>query len=104
MKMAGWTTGICEANGINVHYLRTGGNKPPVVLLHGLMLSGACWTPLARTLEKDYDVIMPDARGHGYSSAPNQRYCYGNLATDVANRIDALELTSPVLRGHSIRG
>jgi len=58
--MTDWTTGICEANGINVHYVRTGGDKPPVVLLHGLMLNGACWTHLARALEKDYDVIMPD--------------------------------------------
>ena len=37
--MAGWTTGTCEANGIDVHYLRTGGDKPPVLLLHGLMTS-----------------------------------------------------------------
>ncbi|MGQ3892906.1 alpha/beta fold hydrolase [Legionella sp. CNM-4043-24] len=66
--MSGWTTGICEANGIDVHYLRTGGSKPPLVLLHGLMLNGLCWMPLARILEEDYDVIMPDARGHGYSS------------------------------------
>lgn len=40
--MTGWTTGICKVNGINVRYIRTGGGKPPVVLLHGLMLSGAC--------------------------------------------------------------
>lgn len=102
--MADWITGTCEANGINVHYLRTGGNKPPVILLHGLMLSGACWTPLAQALEKDYDLIMPDARGHGYSSAPNHGYCYNNLATDVINLIDALELDAPVLLGHSMGG
>jgi len=70
--MAGWITGTCKANGIDIHYLRTGGNKPPVVLLHGLMTNGTCWSPLARTLEKDYDVVMPDARGHGNSSAPDQ--------------------------------
>jgi len=34
-----WISSICETNGINIHYLRTGGNKPPVVLLHGLMCS-----------------------------------------------------------------
>lgn len=102
--MAGWTTGTCEANGINVHYLRTGGNKPSVVLLHGLMLSGACWTPLARELEDDYDVIMPDARGHGNSNAPDQGYRYEDLATDVMSLIDELQLTAPVLLGHSMGG
>lgn len=102
--MADWTTGTCEANGIDVHYLRTGGDKPPVVLLHGLMLSGACWTPLARTLEDDYDVVMPDARGHGYSSSPNNGYNYDNLAEDVVGLINALGLVTPVLLGHSMGG
>lgn len=102
--MAGWTTGTCEANGIEVHYIRTGGDKPPVVLLHGLMLNGACWTPLARALEEDYDVIMPDARGHGYTSAPDYGYCYDDLAADVVKLIDALGLATPVLLGHSMGG
>lgn len=102
--MANWTMGICEANGIDVHYIRTGGDKPPVVLLHGLMLNGACWTPLAQALEKDYDVIMPDARGHGHSSVPDHGYSYDNLATDVVSLIPALGLATPVLLGHSMGG
>ncbi len=102
--MSGWIKRTCEANGIDVHYIRTGGDKPPVVLLHGLMLNGACWTPLARALEKDYDVVMPDARGHGYSSAPDQGYCYDHLAADVVSFIEALELVTPVLLGHSMGG
>src|SRR6187431_1093754 len=102
--MAGWITGTCKANGIDIHYLRTGGNKPPVVLLHGLMTSGACWTPLARVLEEDFDVIMPDARGHGNSSAPDHGYQYDNLAADVIGLIDTLNLTPPVLLGHSMGG
>ena len=102
--MVSWTTGTFKSNGIDMHYLRTGGNKPPIVLLHGLMLSGACWIPLAQALEKDYDVIMPDARGHGLSSAPDQGYCYDNLAADVVSLIDSLRLASPVLLGHSMGG
>ena len=102
--MKKWTASSCEANGINIHYLRTGGDKPPVVLLHGLMTNGACWTPLARALEEEYDVIMPDARGHGNSSAPAQGYCYDNLANDVLSLIDAFGLATPVLIGHSMGG
>lgn len=103
-SMTVWTTQICKVNGIDVHYLRTGGNKPCVVLLHGLMLNGACWTTLARTLEKDYDVIMPDARGHGSSSAPESGYSYNELAADVIGLIDELKLEAPVLLGHSMGG
>jgi pimeloyl-ACP methyl ester carboxylesterase len=74
--MARWVTGCCKANGTELHYLRTGGDKPPVVLLHGLTANGACWTPLARALENDYDVVMPDARGHGRSGKPADGYRY----------------------------
>jgi len=102
--MTYWNTAICETNGINLHYTRTGGNKPPLILLHGLMANGACWTDLARVLEKEYDVIMPDARGHGKSSVPDFGYRYEDHANDVAGLINALRLPSPVLLGHSMGG
>jgi pimeloyl-ACP methyl ester carboxylesterase len=102
--MTTWISEVCETNAINVHYLRTGGAKPPVVLLHGLMGSGACWTPLARTLEGEFDVVMPDARGHGGSSAPRHGYRYDDLASDVVGLIRGLELSRPVLLGHSMGG
>lgn len=84
--------------------MRTGGNNPPVILLHGLMTSGACWTDLARALEKEYDVIMPDARGHGSSSVPNFGYRYEDHANDVIGLISALGLSAPILLGHSMGG
>lgn len=99
-----WMSENCDINGINVHYTRTGDKKPPVILLHGLMLSGACWAPLARSLEQHYDVIMPDARGHGYSASPEQDYTYDNLASDVMKLIKALKLNNPILLGHSMGG
>lgn len=102
--MTHWNTEICETNGINVHYTRTGGNKPPVILLHGLITNGACWTALARELESEYDVIMPDARGHGKSSSPDDGYRYEDHANDVDGLIKSLGLPSPILIGHSMGG
>jgi pimeloyl-ACP methyl ester carboxylesterase len=102
--MSTWISGVCEARGVSLRYMRTGGSKPPVVLLHGLMGSGACWTPLARALEGNYDVVMLDARGHGHSSAPPLGYRYDDLASDVEHVIDALALTRPILVGHSMGG
>jgi N-formylmaleamate deformylase len=46
--MTNWMTGVCEASGVEIHYLRTGGSKPPLILLHGLSASAVCWSPLAR--------------------------------------------------------
>ena len=40
--MIDWSTVICETNRINMHYTRTGGNKPPLILLHGLAGNGGC--------------------------------------------------------------
>lgn len=102
--MTTWIRGDCETNGIRVRYVRTGGDKPPVVLLHGLIGSGACWAPLARALEDEFDVVMPDARGHGGSSAPDRGYRYDDLASDVLGLVRGLELARPVLLGHSMGG
>jgi hypothetical protein len=35
--MTNWMSGVCEANGININYLRTGGSKPPLDAGHGLV-------------------------------------------------------------------
>lgn len=102
--MTPWTSATCETNGITLHYTRTGGAKPPLVLLHGLMTSGRCWVDLARALEPDYDVIMPDARGHGQSGAPDHGYRYEDHAADVAGLLQALQLPPAFLLGHSMGG
>jgi N-formylmaleamate deformylase len=104
ISMTNWMTGVCEVSGIDIHYLRTGGPKPPLVLLHGLTGNGACWSPLARALEGEYDVVMPDARGHGNSSTPLVGYRYEDYASDVVGLIDGLGLAAPVLLGHSMGG
>jgi N-formylmaleamate deformylase len=75
-----------------------------VVLLHGLTGSGACWSPLARALEAEFDVVMPDARGHGDSSTPLTGYRYEDHARDVVGLIQGLGLAAPVLLGHSMGG
>ena len=102
--MTSWTTGVCDANGIDLHYLRTGGARPPLVLLHGLTGNGASWTPVARALAADYDVVMPDARGHGRSSAPLHGYRYDDHASDVIGLVRSLGLVAPVVLGHSMGG
>lgn len=102
--MRDWSAANCETNGIYIHYTRTGRNKPPLILLHGLIANGACWTLVARDLEAEYDVIMPDARGHGESSVPEHGYRYPDHADDIVGLIAALRLPRPVLIGHSMGG
>jgi pimeloyl-ACP methyl ester carboxylesterase len=100
--MPEWYSGDVDANGVRIHYYRTGGDKPPLVLSHGATDSGLCWTRVARVLESDYDVIMPDARGHGLSDAPETGYTSADHAADLAGLLGALGLQRPAVGGHSM--
>jgi N-formylmaleamate deformylase len=100
--MPEWFSGDVNTNGVRMHYYRTGGEKPPLVLAHGATDSGLCWSRVARTLESEYDVILPDARGHGLSDAPESGYSSGDHAADLAGFIEALGLERPAVGGHSM--
>ncbi|MBA3450836.1 MAG: alpha/beta hydrolase, partial [Chloroflexia bacterium] len=97
-----WQSGFVAANGLRLFYTRTGGDKPPVVLAHGVTDSGLCWSPVAAELAADYDVIMLDARGHGRSDVPERGYGPEEQADDLAGAIAALGLTRPAVLGHSM--
>ena len=100
--MLNLTQGDIVSQGVNLHYYRTGGNKPPLVLAHGITDDGLCWSPVAEVLAAEYDVILADARGHGKSEAPADGYTLTNLGTELAGLIQALELGKPVVLGHSM--
>jgi pimeloyl-ACP methyl ester carboxylesterase len=97
-----WFEDDITINKISIHYTRTGrGDKPPLVLLHGFSDNGKCWTPVARDLEADYDLILPDARGHGLSARVQPGEVI-DMAADTAALIEVLKLDKPVVGGHSM--
>ena len=100
--MSQWSDGYVNANGIKVHYYRTGGDKPKVVFNHGAGDDGLCWTHVVKELEKDYDVIMIDGRGHGKSSSGKGDYSTAQRVADLAGVVQALGLDRPVIGGHSL--
>jgi N-formylmaleamate deformylase len=90
------------ANGTRLHYYSTGGEKPPLILVHGITDDGLCWMPVAEALADKHNVFMVDARGHGKSDAPEGGYTLENLATELAHFIQALGLKKPLVLGHSM--
>lgn len=100
--MSNWPSNYIDVNGIKLHYHRTGGDKPPLILLHGITDSGLCWLRTGLALEADYDLIMVDARGHGLSGKPDTGYTYTEHADDVAGLVQALGLKNPAVMGHSM--
>ncbi|MEL6938886.1 MAG: alpha/beta fold hydrolase, partial [Cyanobacteria bacterium J06598_1] len=90
----------CEAGGLRWFYREAApvnpSDKPPVVLLHGLVSQSYSWrgvmTPLATA---GFRAIAPDWIGHGYSSKPDKReFAYTNAAfTDALHSwLNALEI------------
>lgn len=93
-----------HANGIDIHYWRTGGEKPVMLCSHGLTDNGRCWELFASEMADTYDLIMPDARGHGQSTAPEHGYRAEDRAADSLALLDALHIEHVVAIGHSMGG
>ncbi len=97
-----WTQNDLTINGVSLHYWRTGdGGKPSLVLAHGFSDNSLCWLQMALDLEADYDIIMPDARGHGLS-ARVQPGEHVDMSAELAGIIQALRLQRPIVGGHSM--
>ena len=100
--MTNWTEADIVSNGTKLHYYRTGGPGPKIILAHGITDDGPCWTPVADVLAPQYDLIMLDARGHGKSQAPDIGYDQKSMAMELAGFIEALQLENPIILGHSM--
>ena len=97
-----WTEHTIEANGLSIHYRRTGTGTTPLVLAHGATDNGGCWGRVAQGLADHYTIYAPDARGHGQTSAPEGDYSSGTMAGDLAAFITTLGLDRPLVMGHSM--
>src|SRR2546423_15575614 len=96
--MTAWSEENVQANGITIHYHRTGGNnKPSILLLHGVTDNGLCWSRVAHDLEGSYDVTMTDARGHGRSGISATEFSVALLASDAAEAVLGVELGKTLL-------
>jgi len=91
-------------NGLDL-YLRYGGEEDtgrlPLILIHGLSVSGRYMTPTARRLAAHFPVYVPDLPGFGRSQKPDHVFNITELAHFVADLIEALELEQVALLGNS---
>src|SRR5512141_1470886 len=97
-----WTENDTIVNGKRIHTYRFGAaGKPVLFLIHGLTDTGLCWQPLAEALAGEYDIVLPDARGHGKSEriAPGEKI---DLIADLAGVIANLGLGRVIAGGHSM--
>ncbi len=79
------------------------GQGQTVVLIHGLFGSLSNLGLLARDLVKDHSVISIDLRNHGLSFH-SDNHTYTDMARDVVELLDHLNLESSIIVGHSMGG
>jgi pimeloyl-ACP methyl ester carboxylesterase len=82
------------------------GDGPPIVLLHGVTLSGGDWWETGAVdllLDAGHRALVVDPLGHGQSDAPHDRetYRYPDVALDVLPVLDAAGVDSATLWGYS---
>ncbi len=90
-------------DGIEIAYDRYGAGKP-LVLLHGYPLDHTIWEPLIPLLLISADLILPDLRGFGKSTVPDEIYSMTDMASDIAGLLDRLQIDKAVIVGHSMGG
>lgn len=82
------------------------GSGPPLMLLHGSVLSRAIWRGLGylEPLAAEHTVIRVDLRGHGRSGAPHEDAAYApaTLVADLLAVLDAEGIERAALLGYSL--
>jgi esterase len=84
-------------------YFRSYGSGPPLIILHGLYGSSDNWISIARMVEKNYTVYLPDLRNHG-QSPHSDIMNYDAMRDDLLELADDLKITKFFLAGHSMGG
>ena len=84
-----FTSRYVDAGGVRLHAV-VGGDRPPLLLVHGWPQNWYAWRMLMPALARDFEVIAVDQRGMGLSDKPEDGYDPGTQANDMVALMDAL--------------
>lgn len=93
-------SGLAPVNGIKVWYAVYGRGEP-VILLHGGLANANYWGRQVRALQRQYQVIVMESRGHGRSTRNQEPYGYDLMASDVVALLDYLKIKKTAIVGWS---
>ena len=84
-----FTSRYVDAGELRLHAV-TGGEGPPLLLVHGWPQTWYAWRMLMPALARDFSVVAVDQRGIGLSGKPEGGYDSATLASDLVALMDAL--------------
>ena len=95
-------------DGVDI-FARIGGAGPPLLLIHGFPQTHAMWHRVAPELMQHFTCVMPDLRGYGYSSCPendtgNSAYSKRAMARDLIGLMHGLGHQRFAMVGHDRGG
>jgi pimeloyl-ACP methyl ester carboxylesterase len=99
---ATWTRRREDVGGLTLTVRSLGSDGAPLVLLHGLGVSGAVWQGIGRLLEPFTRLVAPDLRGHGDSDKPSAGYLPRDYVGDLAALLAHEPARPRAVLGHSL--
>jgi 3-oxoadipate enol-lactonase len=85
-------------------YYEDDGKGEPLLLIHGFSSYLPMWEYLRPLLRKNFQLVLPELRGHGRSDKPNIHYTIDMFSKDLVGLLDDLEIEKCIVAGHSLGG
>lgn len=98
----GFRSFYAEVNGIKLHYVEGGQDRPVIVLIPGWPQTWFMWRKIMPLLAKNYRVLAVDIRGMGDSERPDTGYDTQTLAEDIHVLTEQLGIERYSVVGHDI--
>jgi haloacetate dehalogenase len=91
--------------GATSYFVATGGDGPPLLLLHGFPETHVCWQRIAPALAIAHSIVAPDLKGYGASEAPaggpkGEGYSKREMAGELVELMAALGHERFAVVGH----
>ena len=91
---------------VRVHYrvLGNAAERPPLLLVHGLMTSSYSWRYVIPALAESFTVVAPDLPGSGRSEMVDRSYHPDRYAEFLGEFLGALDMRGAAVIGNSLGG
>ena len=80
----------------SIEYSRVG-TGAPIVFLHAFPMMNEMWESQCLALQTEYSVLAPNARGFGETSVFESPPSLGQMARDLNDFLDALNIAEPII-------